>query len=55
MLRSLRLYLSLTGAAALALAISPIQSLAAQEDGSPADLGVMEISLSNCNKFLTSL
>ncbi|CAX32012.1 Hypothetical protein PMT_2494 [Prochlorococcus marinus str. MIT 9313] len=41
MLRSLRLPLSLTGAAALALAISPIQPVVVQEDGSTADLGVM--------------
>ncbi|CAX32017.1 Hypothetical protein PMT_2499 [Prochlorococcus marinus str. MIT 9313] len=45
MLRSLRLSLSLTGAAALALASAPIQPVAAQEDGSAADLGVMEINL----------
>ena len=43
--RSLRLPLSLTGAAALALVNIPIQPVVAQEDGSAADLGVMEINL----------
>ena len=44
--RSVRLSLSLTGAAAFALASSPIQPVAAQEDdGSADDLGVMEINL----------
>ena len=43
MLRSLHLSLSLAGAAALALAGSPIQPVVAQEDGSAADLGTMEI------------
>ncbi|KZR66285.1 hypothetical protein [Prochlorococcus sp. MIT 1306] len=45
MQRAFRLSLSLTGvAAALALASSPIQPVAAEEDhGSAADLGVMEI------------
>ena len=38
MQRSLRLSFSLTGAAALALASTPIQPVAAQEDGSAADL-----------------
>ena len=52
MLRSLRLSLSLTSAAALALASSPIQPLAAQEeDGSAADLGVMEINLKDAVQF----
>ncbi|KGG27111.1 MULTISPECIES: carbamoyl-phosphate synthase [unclassified Prochlorococcus] len=51
MQRSLRLSLSLTGAAALALASTPIQPLAAQEDGSAADLGVMEINLKDAVKF----
>ncbi|WP_063397322.1 hypothetical protein [Prochlorococcus sp. MIT 1303] len=42
MQRSIRLSLTLTGAAALALANSPIQPVAAQEeDGSADDLGVM--------------
>ena len=54
MQRSLSLPLSLAGAAALALASSPIQPVAAQKDGSAEDLGVM-IRLSNGNKFLTSL
>jgi hypothetical protein len=45
MQRSLRLSLSVAGAAALALASAPIQPIAAQEDGSAADLGVMEINL----------
>ena len=51
MLRSVRLSLSLTGAAALALASSPIQPVAAQEDGSAADLGVMEIKLKDAVWF----
>ncbi len=38
--RSLRLPLSLAGAAALALAGYPIQPVVAQEDGSAEDLGV---------------
>jgi len=49
--RSLRLSLSITGAAALALAISPIQPVAAQEDGNAADLGVMEINLKDAVQF----
>lgn len=49
--RSLRLALSLTGAAALALASSPIQRVAAQEEDSNADdLGVMSISLKDVAK-----
>ncbi|KZR75798.1 hypothetical protein [Prochlorococcus marinus] len=40
MQRSLRLLLSLAGAAALALASTPLQPVAAQEDGSAADLYV---------------
>ncbi len=46
-LRSLRLALSLTGAAALALASSPIQPVAAQqeEDSNADDLGMISISL----------
>ncbi|WP_236069691.1 inverse autotransporter beta domain-containing protein [Prochlorococcus marinus] len=51
MQRSLRLPLSLAGAAALALASSPIQPVAAQEDGSAADLGVMEINLKDAVRF----
>ena len=43
MQRSLRLSLSLTGAAALALAGSPIQPVVAQDDGNAADLAVMQI------------
>ncbi|KZR69501.1 hypothetical protein PMIT1313_01189 [Prochlorococcus marinus str. MIT 1313] len=45
--RSLRLALSLTGATALALANTPIQPVAAQqeEDSNADDLGVMSISL----------
>ncbi len=39
MQRSLRLSLSLAGAAALVLASSPIQPVAAQDDGSADDLG----------------
>ena len=45
MQRSLRLSLSLTGAAALALANTPIQPASAQDDGSEDDLGVMEIKI----------
>ena len=41
MQRSLRLSLSLIGAAALALASAPIQPVSAQEDGSAADIGVI--------------
>ena len=48
---SLRLSLSLTGAAALALANTPIQSASAQEGGSAADLGVMEINLKDAVQF----
>ena len=52
MQRSLRLSLSLTGAAALALASSPSQPVAAQEDdGSAAGLGVMEINLKDAVQF----
>ncbi len=51
MQRSIRLSLSLTGAAALALAGSPIQPVVAQEDGSAADLGVMEINLKDAVQF----
>ncbi|ABM79479.1 inverse autotransporter beta-barrel domain-containing protein [Prochlorococcus marinus] len=52
MQRSVRLSLSLTGAAALALANTPIHPVAAQEeDGSAADLGVMEINLKDAVQF----
>ncbi|KZR62176.1 carbamoyl-phosphate synthase [Prochlorococcus sp. MIT 1303] len=51
MQRSIRLSLSLTGAAALALANTPIQPVAAQEDGSAEDLGVMEINLKDAVRF----
>ena len=51
MLRSLHLSLSLTGAAALALAGSPIQPVVAQEDGSAAELGVMEINIKDAVQF----
>ncbi len=52
MQRSVRLSLSLTGAAALALASTPIQPVAAQEeDGSAADLGMMEINLKDAVRF----
>ena len=50
--RSLRLALSLTGAKALALANTPIQPVAAQqEEGIADDLGVMEIKLKNAVRF----
>ena len=45
MQRSVRLPLSLASATALALASTPIQPVVAQEDGSAADLGVMEINI----------
>mgnify|MGYP001265145663 FL=1 len=51
MQHSLRLSLSLTSAAGLALASSPIQPVAAQEGGSAADLGVMEINLKDAVQF----
>ncbi len=51
MQRSARLSLSLTGAAVLALANTPIQPVAAQEDGNAADLGVMEINLKDTVQF----
>ena len=51
MQRSVRVSLSLTGAAALALASTPIQPIAAQEDGSAEDLGVMEINLRDAVQF----
>ena len=43
--------MSLTSAAALALASTPIQPVAAQDDGSAADLGVMEINLKDAVQF----
>ena len=46
-----RLPLSLAGAAALALSSTPIQPVAAQDDGSAADLGVMEINLKDAVQF----
>ena len=51
MQRSLRLSLSLSGAAALALSNAPLLPAAAQEDGSADDLGVMEINLKDAIKF----
>ena len=49
-LRSLRLPLSIAGAAALALASSPLQPVAAQDNGNADDLGVMSISLKDVVK-----
>nr|WP_240951599.1 MULTISPECIES: carbamoyl-phosphate synthase [unclassified Prochlorococcus] len=43
--------MSLAGAAALALANTPIQPVAAQEAGGADDLGVMEINLKDAVKF----
>ena len=51
MQRSLRLSISLSGLAALALAGTPLQPVAAQEDGSAEELGdVMSISLKDVVK-----
>ena len=51
MRQSLRLSLSLSGIAALALAGTPLQPVAAQQDGSAEDLGdVMNISLKDVVK-----
>ena len=50
MQRSLRLSLSLSGVAALALANTPLQPVAAQEAGGADDLGVMSISLKDVVK-----
>ena len=50
MQRSLRLSLSLSGAAALALSNCAVLPAAAQEDGSADDLGVMSISLKDVVK-----
>ena len=49
MQRSLRLSLSLSGVAALALANTPLQPVAAQE-GSADELGVMSISIKDVVK-----
>ncbi len=52
MQRSARLFLSLTGVAALALASSPTHPAAAQEEGgSAAGLGVMEIKPKDAVQF----
>ena len=48
--RSLSLSLSLSSVAALALANTPLQPVAAQEAGSAEDLGVMSISLADVVK-----
>ena len=50
MQRSLRLSLSLSGVAAVALAGNPLLPAAAQDDGSADDLGVMSISLKDVVK-----
>jgi hypothetical protein len=50
MQRSLHLSLSLSGVAALALANTPLQPVAAQEAGGAEDLGVMEINLKDAVK-----
>ena len=50
MQRSLRLSLSLSGVAALALANGALLPAAAQDDGSADDLGVMSISLKDVVK-----
>ncbi|MDB4678032.1 carbamoyl-phosphate synthase [Synechococcus sp. AH-551-A21] len=50
MLHSLRLSLSLSGVAALALSNAPLLPAAAQDDGSADDLGVMSISLKDLVK-----
>ena len=51
MQRSLHLSLSLSGAAALALANTPLLPAAAQDGGIAEDLGVMEINLKDAVKF----
>ena len=51
MQRSLRLSLSLSGVAALALSNGAVLSAAAQDVGSADDLGVMEINLKDAVKF----
>ena len=50
MQRSLRLSLSLSCVAAMALAGTPFQPVFAQEDGSADDFGVMSISLKDVVK-----
>ena len=51
MQRSLRLSLSLSGVAALALSNGALLSVAAQDVGSADDLGVMEINLKDAVKL----
>ena len=51
MQRFLRLSLSLSGVAALALSNGALLSVAAQDVGSADDLGVMEINLKDAVKF----
>ena len=51
MQRSLRLSLSLSGVAALALSNGALLPAVAQEDGSADDLGVMEINLKDAVQF----
>ena len=51
MQRSLRLSMSLSGVAALAVANGALLSAAAQDVGSAEDLGVMEINLKDAVKF----
>ncbi len=51
MQRSLRLSLSLSGVAALALSNAALLSAAAQEAGGADDLGVMEINLKDAVQF----
>ncbi|KZR77700.1 hypothetical protein [Prochlorococcus marinus] len=48
---SIRLSLSFTGFAALALANTPLRPAAAQDAGNAADLGVMEINLKDAVQF----
>lgn len=51
MQRSVRLSLSLSGVAALALSNAALLPAAAQDGGSAEDLGVMEINLKDAVKF----
>ena len=51
MQRSLRLSLSLSGAAALAFSNGALLPAAAQDVGGADDLGVMEINLKDAVKF----
>ena len=51
MLHSLRLSLSLSGVAALALSNAALLPAAAQDVGGAEDLGVMEINLKDAVKF----